>query len=844
MVINVKGETLPFATIYIKELGTGTTTNEDGKFELQMPSGNYTIVFQYMGYEALERTVVVSNSFVELNITLKDQVVVLKEIVVNAGKEDPAYTIMRKAIAKSKFHTQQVDRYTAKVYMKGTGELKDSPFFLRKTLEKEGVEEGRLFVSESVSEVEYIRPNTYDEKVISIRSSGDDQNASPNAYVNGSFYEPEVAGGVSPLSPRAFSYYKFIYEGTYRDRGYEISKIRVVPRSKGDNVFTGFIEIVEDYWSIYSLSLSVSKMGINFKISQFYAPIEENVWLPVTHDFKVDGKVFGFEFEGKYLATVSDYDVEVNQELRNEFEVIDETINPELGKKVEEKNKDEEVDQVEEMLSSGKEVTRKQLRKLVKKYEKNELEEAGMTEIESNRTYKYDSAAYTNDSSYWASIRPIPLSGQEIEGYNKTDSLAQIERNKKEGDTLNTKSRNSGKFRIWDILIGNSYNLGKKSYFEINTASSLFNTVDGFDVVQGFTYKRTFSNKNWMKIEHDSRYTFSRTAYNGKLKLRYDYGESERRSKIEVEGGRYINQFNNDEPIHPIINTFTTLFQEHNYMKIYERDYLDFSFEKKLSDKFKFNAGISYNERTQLENQSAYNLVDRTHREYTPNAPVSIELPDTSFPDHQALIGKLTVQYEPWVRYRIYNGNKEQINSFSPKFSLAYFKGMNDVLDSDVDYDLLELGYRHTFKLGIRGLGDVSMKAGKFLNNDETYFMDYKHFLGNRTPFATTDPVGSFRMLDYYALSTEEEYLTASFHYQMRKFLVTRLPLLRVMGIRESFFANHLATDNSMNYTELGYGINYILRIFRVEAVTNWIDGEYNDYSIRIGIAANLDEMF
>ena len=279
-------------------------------------------------------------------------------------------------------------------------------------------------------------------------------------------------------------------------------------------------------------------------------------------------------------------------------------------------------------------------------------------------------------------------------------------------------------------------------------------------------------------------------------------------------------------------------------MKHYERKYLDLSFEKKFSDKVKFNVGLTYNERTQLENNSSYHLIDRTHREYTDNAPISIELPDTSFPDHQAVIGKFSTQYEPWVKYKIYNGKKSRINAFSPKFTLVYFKGINDVLDSDVDYDLLEVGYRHTFKIGVRGLGDISMKAGQFLNDDKMYFMDYKHFLGNRTPFATTDPVGSFRMLDYYAFSTKKEYLTASFHYQMRKFLVTRLPMLRIMGIRESFFANHLATDNSMNYTELGYGINYIFRFFRVEAVTNWVDGEYNDYSIRIGIAANLDDMF
>ncbi|MEQ8924184.1 MAG: DUF5686 and carboxypeptidase regulatory-like domain-containing protein [Fulvivirga sp.] len=837
-----KGELLAFATIYIKELGTGTTTNADGYFEIRTPAGEYSLLFQYIGYESLAKNVTVNQNFVTVNPILKTQVVVLRDVVVRAGKEDPAYTIMRKAISKSKYHLQQIDSYTCKVYMKGTGELTDTPFLFRKTLEKEGVEEGKLFISESVSEVEYIRPNTYNENVISIRSSGDDQNANPNAYVNGSFYEPEVGGGVSPLSPRAFSYYKFEYLGTYRDRGYEVSKIKVTPRSFGDNVFQGEIEIVEEYWSIYSTDLKTSKMGINFHIKQFYEPIEEGVWLPVTHDFSVDGKVFGFGFEGKYLATVSDYDVTVNPELVTEFEVIDETIYKEEAKEIEKESEGLKNKEIEEALVSGKEVTRKQLRKLMREYEKNELEEADQENIESIRTFDYDSAAYTNDSIYWSQIRPVPLSTKELEGYANMDSLAEIESNKKAGDTLSTKNKES--FKLYHALTGASYKVGEKAHFSINSMNSNFNTVDGYDIVTGVGFRKTFENEGWLRLSHESRYTFERTAYNGNLEARYDFGEKYRRTSLVGFGGRYIRQFNSDEPISPFINSITTLFMEHNYMKLYERDYAGFLIGKQLNDNLKVSISATYNERRQLFNTSTMTWIDRTHREYTSNVPVAIELLDTSFPDHQAVISETKIEYEPWIKYRLYNGKRYRSGNNNPKFSLLYRKGLDDILDSDVDFDQLELGYRQTFKIGVRALGDVAIKAGTFLNDDKMFFMDYKHFMGNRTPITTADPVGTFRMLPYYTFSTNQEYLTGSFHYQMRKFLVTRIPITRIMGIRESFFVNHLATDNSMNYTELGYGINYILRFLRVEAVTNWIDGEYQNFEVRIGIAANLDEMF
>jgi hypothetical protein len=59
---------------------------------------------------------------------------------------------------------------------------------------------------------------------------------------------------------------------------------------------------------------------------------------------------------------------------------------------------------------------------------------------------------------------------------------------------------------------------------------------------------------------------------------------------------------------------------------------------------------------------------------------------------------------------------------------------------------LLEIGVRQGIRLGVRGLLDMNLKAGQFLNTKSMYFMDYKHFMGNQTPFITTDPVGSFRV--------------------------------------------------------------------------------------------------
>jgi len=185
---NQRGEPLEFATIFVQETGTGATANIEGLYEIRLEPGDYTLIFQYLGYKAHVEKVSVGALFKDLNVELVEQVLQLKTVEVLEGREDPAYTVMRKAIAKADYHRQQVDSYSAKVYIKGSGRLKDSPFFLRKTIAKEGIDSTVAFTSESVSLIEYKRPNTFKEKVISVYKHGNDNSTSPNGFIFASFY--------------------------------------------------------------------------------------------------------------------------------------------------------------------------------------------------------------------------------------------------------------------------------------------------------------------------------------------------------------------------------------------------------------------------------------------------------------------------------------------------------------------------------------------------------------------------------------------------------------------------------------------------------------------------------
>ncbi len=841
------GNPLAFATIYVRQTESGAVSDPDGKYEVVLTPGKYDIVFHYLGYETQTRTIDVGDDFITMNIVMKAQVIQLQAVTVKAGKEDPAYTIMRKAIAKAKYHTQQIDKYTAKVYIKGKGQLTDYPWWSKKALEKEGITKDRMFIQESVSEVTFTRPNKFDEKVIAVYTNGNNRNTSPNAYVFGSLYEPEIAETVSPLSPRAFSYYKFTYEGTFKDRNYDVSKIKVTPRSKGDNVFEGTIYIVEDWWSIHSTELEVTKLGIRFHVKQIYNPIEDKAWLPVSQQFKVGGKIFGFEFVADYLATVKDYKITLNPALPLEMTVIDENVQQERAKEVEKKYS-KKGQQLQKRLEDGKEVTRKELNQMVKEYEKAERKEQKEPEVIEETTFKVDSLAYKKDSTFWSEMRPVQLTKEEERGYIVNDSISEVQRKREEGDSLKP-SRSKG-FQPWDVLTGDTYKLGKMSNFEIHFPNGGFNTVEGWNLIYRMSYYRRWSKRDSLnpdarprnsrlEITPIFRYAFSRKVASGILRFEF----RNRQHRFTLEGGRYVHQYNSDEPIHHIVNSITTLFLEDNLMKLYERKYVDFKWRDRFSDYVTAYTQWTWSQRSELTNNTNINWVDYKEKQYTPNAPVSRELASTSFPTHNAFTAVLGIEARPWQKFRKRNGNRQRVTNSSPILTAEFRRGFG-ALESDISFEMMELGFRHQLKFGIRGTLDLQVKGGTFFSGRRMYFMDYKHFLGNQTPFVTTDPVGSYRLLDYYAFSTKDKFATVNAHYHLRKFLITRISYVRLMGITENLFVNYLASPTASNYVELGYGLEGILRLFRLEFAGSFQQGTYVSTGFRIGISSSLINAF
>src|SRR5690606_21687780 len=163
---------------------------------------------------------------------------------------------------------------------------------------------------------------------------------------------------------------------------------------------------------------------------------------------------------------------------------------------------------------------------------------------------------------------------------------------------------------------------------------------------------------------------------------------------------------------------------------------VEVNYRRTISPFLTVKGHVSWSDRSELSNTSDFKLLDRKGIEgYTPNAPVHEELDNTGFPHHQALIGAVGISARPWLTFRIRNGQRRVIQSSSPTLTLDYRKGFDGIGGSDVDFDHLEAGVRHAFRVGVKGSVDFWLRGGVFPGSSTLYFMDYKHFLGNQTPF-------------------------------------------------------------------------------------------------------------
>jgi hypothetical protein len=93
------GEDLIGVSVLIADLLKGTATNSYGFYSVSLPAGRYTIRYSYMGYENVEKEIILDKDRSD-NIELTPAIISLNEVVVSAGNNESKITSPESGVEK------------------------------------------------------------------------------------------------------------------------------------------------------------------------------------------------------------------------------------------------------------------------------------------------------------------------------------------------------------------------------------------------------------------------------------------------------------------------------------------------------------------------------------------------------------------------------------------------------------------------------------------------------------------------------------------------------------------------------------------------------------------------
>jgi hypothetical protein len=783
-VTDEKNEPVPFTNVFIKGTTRGTTSNLQGAYSIDLGPGKYELVFKMIGYKQHIEEINVTDANQVINIKLVPESFTLKEAIVKADGEDPAYAVIRQAQKKRKYYLEQVEAFSCDVYIKGEQRILKAPKkILGQEIDPDGeidTTTGIVYLSESVSKFNFKQKDKIKEEMISSKVSGDNKAFSYNQASDMlfNFYENLLEidglserGFISPIAINAMISYRYKLLGTFFEDGQMINKIQVIPKRKNDPVFSGIINIIENSWRIHSVQLILTKDAqIDFvdtlRINQTFLPVEKDIWLPFSTKFNFDFGFLGIKGDGMYVGVNSNY-----------------IIDPDFPK-----------------------------------------------HFFSNEILKVNEDANKKDSSYWETSRPIPLTIEEENDYRKRDSLSKIRHSKTYTDSTD---RKNNKLKFQDLFLGyNHTNTYKKQNWSVSgpLLGTQFNTVQGFNVSSSFNFTKEYENNKRYTIGLNMGYGFSNDDFYGKMFASYYY-KPQKFATISISGGREYSQFNENRPILPIINSLYSLLNEQNFMKLYLKNYGRIVHSSELVNGFYFTPAIEYAERKALINTTGFRWI-KSDNHYTSNDPQQKDSAGFSFPAHQSLTLDIAVKYVFKQRYYTAPNLKTVTGSKFPTLYLHYKKGIY-ALGSKVNYDRITLGIEGSLNLKLLGNSSYSIKAGTFLNTRKMYFMDWYHFNGNQTLFSGFG-LNDFQLLEYYSASTRSDFIEGHFEHNFGGLVLTKIPLIKKLKLQEIGKASILTTDGKNIYGELSIGIKRLG--FRADFVTGFSNDKKISSGVRVGI--------
>ena len=705
-VTNEKKEPIPFANIFVRELNSGTSTDTDGNYFLNLDPGQYEIVISSIGYESLFIKVPIGDKPTIRNYVLTSTAQELEQVIIKASKRDPAYEIIQNAIKSREKYFSELRSFKSDVYTKAIEvvDIEKKEKKKKKAVTVELAPPGEFtdpFDNKAESEEKYKNTNMVEIKSVLYYQAPNDFKEERNAYklygtdvglylpnfteTDFNFYQNLVemkglaeAPIISPLSRTSILTYKFRLEKSVKEDGLTVHKIKVTPRKSSNSTFEGHIFINDSIWNINRLELTINKGGLKLydrlTIRQNYQQIADGSWNPYRLEFDYFTKSGKRKsFEGNTLIFYSN--IEKNISFPSKF----------FGNEV-------------------SVITRE---------------------------------AYTRDSTYWGEERPEPLTVDQMKVIYYRDSIFAAQNDK---DYLDSIEARYNKITVGDIIydgIGKR-NIAKKKEIYFGPLLSLIE----FEVVGGW---RLGPYSSYFKRWESGKLLYTAGSINIGLRNRdILFGHSAffrynpyKLGDISVDWGRQFYS----------INSFDAYLNQLSISNYILNDYMNVSHRIELLNGLFISTDARISFRSSVADLDGESILNEVIDETEP----------LDFEPYDAFITETRLSYTPQQRFMSEPNRKIILGSKYPTFSVGHRKGWPGVIGSDINFDYVDFSVQQDIVLGVFGNSKYKFITGTFLNTQDLEFVDLNRFRES-DPILYSDPLNTFQLLNE-ELSTTNEFI-------------------------------------------------------------------------------------
>ena len=750
-ITNARLEPIAYASVNIKELKTGTTTDNNGIFSLQVEPGKYDVLITMMGYKTSILTIAITKDFILNAILEEDKGKLLGEVQVIGTRKDHAEEIVRNVIRNKEAHLQNAGTYTCNIYIKAVDENgfsakpkkknKDTTTRLQKELDA-------MNMAEVLLTADHAYPNKTKEKRTAVEIRGNSESLFYLTTTDGdfNFYKnlvqlPALSAMpmLSPISNSGLVAYKYKTLRIRKEKGRTIYTIKVTPTKLGNALITGEMEIMDSAWVLLSSHFELPKFHLTeydyFSVDQQYEWVNNKAWMPVRQDFIYKTKAGKKSLSGRTLALFSDYTIDTS--------------------------------------FSTKHFT---------------------TEVSSTAQQ-----AYERDSSFWETIRKEPLTQKELAFIHYKDS---IKRAHTTVTYLDSVDQYNNKITLKKLFIAgiDNHNWRKERLMIFATIPDLYQPLQlgGGRIGYNFYLHKTYKNKKSISLNTRMSYGIRNKDIQGAVGFSKLYNPFSRGYYFINVGREFGQIFAGDAWINQLKRS-----------NIYLKEGVELGHRVELLNGLVLVNKFEYTVRRSVADYKTNDKYDSSWigRNLTNNEAIRFET-------YHAFYNTIGLEYTPMQKYIREPKEKVILGSKWPTFAVSWRKGIPNILGSKINFDYLEFGITQKLKLGLAGESQYTFISGSFLSRKDLRLVDYK-FMRRGDPLLFSNPTLSFQSLDStfpaFKRFYEGHYLHQFHGAVINKIpLLKKLNLLEVAGGGILY-----VPERNLRYAELFFGVEKIIRFWR-----------------------------